>query len=34
MHFQENSAWISLVSFLAVSTLIFTFSSLFNLLQA
>lgn len=34
MNFQENTAWISLVSFLAVSTLILTFSSLFNILQA
>jgi hypothetical protein len=34
MHFQESSVWISLVSFLAVSTLFFTVSSLFNILQA
>jgi hypothetical protein len=34
MNFQESTAWISLVSFFALSTLIFTFSSLFNILQA
>ncbi len=35
MPFHENNTWISLVSFLAASTLLFTFSPLLlNLLQA
>lgn len=34
MHFQENSAWISLVAFLAASSLLFAVTSIFNIVQA
>lgn len=34
MHFQENSAWLSLVAFLAASSLLFAVTNILNLVQA
>lgn len=34
MHFQENSAWIALVAFLAASSLLFAVTNVLSIVQA